>query len=243
MTRPPRVVSAAPRLKAKAQAQRRERRSRRTRQLMWLLAAATPVVAVVWLLVGSSAFAVKDITITGAKRLTTLEVQAALAVAPGTPLAKVDTDAAASRVRGLAPVASVQVERDWPRGLQVTVVERVAIVAVPQPQGVQLMDSTGTGFATVPRIPRGVVMLTTSSPAATKAAIAVLRSLPPAIKMQLASVRATTPEQVTLLLSRNRQVLWGGAVDNATKAQATLALLKMPGTVFDVSAPGVVTRR
>jgi cell division protein FtsQ len=243
MSRPPRVVSAAPRLKAKAQAERRARRSRLVRQLLWVLGAAAPVVAVVWLLVGSSAFAVKDITITGAQRLTPVEVRTALGVASGTPLAKVDTGEAASRVRELAPVASVEVARDWPHGLRVTVVERVPVVAVRQAKGWQLLDATGTAFAAVAQVPRGVVMLTTSSPPATTAALAVLTSLPAGIKAQLASVRASTPEQVTLLLTRNRQVLWGGAVDNATKAQATLALLKMPGTVFDVSAPGVVTRR
>jgi cell division protein FtsQ len=56
-------------------------------------------------------------------------------------------------------------------------------------------------------------------------------------------VRAPSPEQVTLVLRDGRQVLWGGPVDGATKASAVLALIGMPGHVYDVSAPGVVTTR
>ena len=92
-------------------------------------------------------------------------------------------------------------------------------------------------------MPRGVVPLVSSSPPATAAALAVLRSLPPALRARLGSVSATSAEQVTLLLADHRQVLWGGASDEATKAAAVMALLRMPGTVFDVSAKGVVTRR
>lgn len=45
------------------------------------------------------------------------------------------------------------------------------------------------------------------------------------------------------MLRDGRRLLWGGADDTALKAQAAEALLKMPGSVYDVSRPGVVTRR
>jgi hypothetical protein len=38
-------------------------------------------------------------------------------------------------------------------------------------------------------------------------------------------------------------VLWGGAGQTALKLEAAEVLLKMPGTVYDVSRPEVVTRR
>jgi hypothetical protein len=38
-------------------------------------------------------------------------------------------------------------------------------------------------------------------------------------------------------------VFWGGDGDTALKVAAAEALLKMPGTFYDVSRPAVVTRR
>jgi cell division protein FtsQ len=48
---------------------------------------------------------------------------------------------------------------------------------------------------------------------------------------------------VTLVLRDGRRVLWGGVDDTALKSAAAEALLKMPGSFYDVSRPGVVTRR
>ena len=60
---------------------------------------------------------------------------------------------------------------------------------------------------------------------------------------QVTAVRAPTPESVTLTLSRGRTVLWGGAEQPAAKAAALTALLRRPGTHYDVSTPSVVTVR
>lgn len=241
--RPRKVVSAAPRLRAKARAQRRDRWRRQLTRGLWAVALVAPVVAGVWVLVGSSLLAVRTVEVEGVRRLTAAQVLAAAGVVPGTPLAKVDTGTVAERVRTLAPVASVAVDRDWPRGLRLQVVERVPVAGVRQGSGFSLVDRTGTRFATVAALPRDVVPLDAASPAALAASLTVLQGLPPALKGQLGSVRASSPEQVTLLLRGGRTVLWGGATDGRTKAQALLVLLTMPGTVFDVSAPGVVTRR
>jgi cell division protein FtsQ len=99
----------------------------------------------------------------------------------------------------------------------------------------------------VATIPRGVFRLDVKDPGrsdpTTVAALSVLRSLPKGLLSALGSVRAASPEQVTLLMRGGRTVLWGGAADGPAKGAAALALLRLPGTVFDVSAPGVVTRR
>jgi cell division protein FtsQ len=198
---------------------------------------------VVWLLLFSPFLAVESVQVTGTGRLTVAQVQAAVGVRAGTPLARVDTAAVAARVRALPPVASVTISRGWPHVLRVVIVERVALVAVRRDGAYQLLDATGADIASTSTIPRGVVLLEAPAGDARRAALDVVRALPAALSAQLASVRAPTPEQVTLLLKDHRQVLWGGNADNGVKVSALLALLKMPGTVFDVSAPGVVTRR
>ena len=70
-----------------------------------------------------------------------------------------------------------------------------------------------------------------------------MTALPAPLLAQVGEVRAPTSEQVTLLLSGQRTVLWGGAEDSAAKASVLVALLRRPGTYYDVSTPSVVTVR
>jgi hypothetical protein len=56
-------------------------------------------------------------------------------------------------------------------------------------------------------------------------------------------LRAGSASSVTLLLRDGRRVFWGGDGDTTLKVEAAEALLRMPGTFYDVSRPAVVTRR
>jgi cell division protein FtsQ len=240
----PRVVSAAPRLQARAAAARRERRTSLLRRAGWVLIGVAPLALVAWLLLGTSLLGVHKVVVSGEHRLTASQIRSAADVPPGTPLARVDTSAVARRVRALAEVASVSVTRSWPNSLRVAVVERTAAVAVPRGKVYDLLDGAGVRFDTVTRVPRGVVVLQTSTDDATKvAALQVLRGLPVSLHRLLWSVRASSPQQVSLVLQGNRVVVWGSPDQAAQKAAATMALLKLPGRVYDVSSPDVVTRR
>lgn len=243
MNKPPRVVSAAPRLRAKAKQQRRERRLRVLRRAGWTVVAGAPFVAAGWVLLGSQLLALEKVSVTGTGRVTVAQVTSLVNVAPGTPLARVDTDAVALRLRALPPVASVTVTRNWPHELRVTIVERVVVAAQRQGAVYSLLDASGAKVAGSPVVPNGTVPLVSASPAATTAALHVLTTLPRDLRIRLGSVQAPSPEQITLILTDSRQIFWGGATDARVKAAAATALLKMPGTIFDVSAKGVVTRR
>jgi len=202
-----------------------------------------PLVVLGWVVLASSLLAVQRIVITGESRLSASQISQAVGVKEGTPLARVDTAAVTRRVRALAAVGSVTVSRGWPHALRVTVVERVPVVAVRHGSTWQLLDYSGTAVADVPVVPRGLFRLEAASPEATRAALTVLHGLPRGIAGRLGSLRATSPEQVTLVLRDGRRIVWGGPVNGAAKATAVLVLIRMPGTIFDVSAPGVVTRR
>ncbi len=245
VNRAPRVASAAPRLAARAHADRRARQSVWVRRGGWGLGICLPLVLLGWLVLGSSVLGVQKVVVTGEHRLTAAQISAVIDVPSGTPLARVDTAAVARRVRALAGVAGVTVTRSWPHGLNVAVIERVPVVAVPQGRTLLLLDTYGVQVATAKAVPAGVYPLTVpvTDRAATAAALEVLRGLPVVLRHELVSLTAASPEQVTLSLTHGRGVLWGGAQDGRAKALAVIALLKMPGTVFDVSAPGVVTRR
>ena len=112
--RPSPVVPAAPRLAARASAERAARRVRWAKRAGLALLAGLPVLAVAWVLLGSTWLAVDRVEVTGTARLSADDVRAAIALEPGTPLALVDTGQVADAVRRLPPVASVQVRRSWP---------------------------------------------------------------------------------------------------------------------------------
>ena len=67
--------------------------------------------------------------------------------------------------------------------------------------------------------------------------------MPPRLLAVVGTVRAATPEQVTLTLTDGRTVFWGGGEDSAAKASVLGALLSRPGRHYDVSTPSVVTVR
>lgn len=234
------------RLAAPAQAQRRARR-RLARRVGGCLLVLLPLAALAWVLLASTWLSVDRVEVLGTGRLTVAQVTAAAGVAPETPLARVDLDRVEAAVGRLAPVAAVEAHRSWPGSVRVEVTERTAVAGVAGPDGVMLVDGKGVAFATEPTLPTGVVRLEVddarSTDPATRAALEVFLALPPELQSEVRTVRADSAASVQLVLPDGRKVVWGAPGDTATKAAATSALLTMPGTVFDVSAPGVVVSR
>jgi cell division protein FtsQ len=252
---PPVVAPVGPRLAARVRAERAGRRRTWRRRLRRLLLVLLPVAALGWVLLLSPLLAVDRVQVTGTGRLSAEQVGEVAAVQLGTPLARVDAGATAARVRTLEPVADVRVKRVWPATVRIDVTERVpvsgALVGRDGADGVLLVDAAGVGFATEPALPPGLPRLEVAQPGpddpTTRAALRVLLELPADLGSQVAVVRASTPSDVSLVLGDGRTVVWGApgssAEDTATRAAAVTALLRMPGSEFDVSAPGVAVRR
>jgi cell division protein FtsQ len=243
----PAVVAAGPRLEARARAERAGRRRRWGRAVLRGLLLVVPVVLLGWLFLASPWLAVERYQVTGAQRLTPEQVVQAAAVELGTPLARVAHGQARDRIRQLAPVDDVRVRRVWPTTLRIDVTERVAVAGAAGAGGVTLVDGQGVSFATEPGLPTGLPRLEVPDPGpddpTTRAVLSVLRDLPPELSAQVRVLRASTPSDVAFELVDGRTVVWGAAGDTGTKAPAVLALLRMPGEVYDVSAPGVAVRR
>jgi cell division protein FtsQ len=246
-SRPDKVVPATARLKAKAKAERWARRRRVLRRTGLVAAGLAPLALLAWVLLMSPLLAVRHGVVSGTARLSPEQVRLAADVARGTPLARIDAGAVVRRVESLRAVADVSVVRAWPSTLKLRVVERRPVVGVVTKEGVTLVDAAGVPFAAAPALPPGVVRLQVARPGptdpTTRAALDVLAVLPQPMRGRVRIVRAASPSSVTLVLRDGRRVLWGGVDDTALKAAAAEALLKMPGTVYDVSRPGVVTRR
>lgn len=225
----------------------RHRRMRAAAPWLAALVALALAALVGWVVYGTSLLGVRAVAVRGNSLVTADQVRAAARVPAGAALASIDLRAVAARVRTLAPVRVATVTRDWPSTVVIAVAERVPVAVLRRPdKRYDLIDAAAVVFATVPA--RGalpVVQLTAPGPddPTTVAALRVLASLTGVLRDQLVTLVATAPTRIRLELAGSRQVIWGDASQNETKARVATSLLSRPGKVIDVSAPDVVTVR
>lgn len=230
--------------------------TRRSARRWWwaaggFVAAAAAGAAGAWIVLGSPVFGVTQVSVEGTQTVAPHAVRAAAAVVPGTPLARVDTDAVADRVAGLARVADVAVVRRWPRTLAVVVEERAAVAVVREradgaPARLRLVDGEGVAFARVADPPDRLPRLEADGKdpqQSLQAALAVLDALPAPLARQVRVITASTPDDVTLELDDGPTVVWGSADRSERKALVLGAIMRRPADVYDVSAPDVPTTR
>jgi cell division protein FtsQ len=140
---------------------------------IFVLAAVVILAVAVWGVLGSSLLVVRSVVVhtgaaPGATAVPRAEVVSAAHVAPGTPLARVNTAAVAQRVEGITQVLSAKVSRDWPDTLVITITGRTPALAVPAAGGgFTLVDRFGVTVGQVTRRPPGIAVLAAAPPAAT----------------------------------------------------------------------------
>jgi cell division protein FtsQ len=201
----------------------------------------------VWALLGSALLGVRTVSVRGERTVTAEQVARAAAIPVGTPLARLDTAAAAARIEELPAVASVHVRRGWPNTVVVTIEERTPVAVAARGVGYALVDAEGYPYRTVASRPAGLPLIRVAEPKAgdpaTQAALTVASALTPRLRAVVSAVLATTPQRVEVRLTDGRVVFWGTAEDSDRKATIATALLGESGKRIDVSAPDVVTVR
>ncbi len=234
---------------------RRGRPRGRRRRALQLAGAAAAVVVLAWLLLAGPVLAVRAVHVDGLVSLPADQVQEAAGIGSGTPLLRVDVDTAEARVARLPQVASVEVTRDWPDSVVITVVERVPVAVVGEPGRRSLVAADGVLFDMVTgETPDGVVPLDVASPGpddpATRAGIAALGALPTAVREDVSAASASGPDDITLTLTDGTLVRWGDASESRAKSAALVGLLEQirsgalePAGTIDVSAPDAVVLR
>jgi len=184
---------------------------------------------------------VRHVEVRGVSGERAQQVRTAAAAPMGEPLLRADTSLLAARVQRLPFVAAVDVGRGWPRTLVVTVDARTPAAAVPVPGGgYELVDPSGVPYAHASSAPHGlpVIRLTDGAPEhpTLVAALAVLRQLPGTLRTKVTAVTASSPDAVTLTISK-KTVVWGSADDTERKARIFSALRRTKASVYDVSSP------
>jgi cell division protein FtsQ len=222
---------------------------RRRRALRWAVAVVAVVVLVLaggWVALGTDVLAARSVDVVGNRSLADSDVRRAAAVPMGTPLARLDTRAVARRVRTLAPVDTVSVERTWPHTVTVRLTERTPVAYVPSGSGGVLLDRSGVAYRRVPSRPAGlpvVKMPGSASPSERRAAATVAAALTGALRQRLVAIEVPESDRITLRLSKGLTVRWGSADRSDRKATVTTALLSKDASLIDVTSPEVVTVR
>lgn len=201
-----------------------------------------------YLLLGSELFVVKTVSVTGTSSVSATRVRDVAEVPLRAPLVRVDTDAIKHRVLAALPsLDTVTVRRSWPSTVRLAVVEREPVAVTERSGHYRLIDREGVPYRAVSKPPKGMVVLALAHPgpddAATRAALEVLLALPDDLRDQVRTISAPTPQQVTLALTKDREVVWGGAQDSARKAKVLAAVLHRDGERYDISGGNVVTVR
>ncbi|WP_377641931.1 cell division protein FtsQ/DivIB [Oryzobacter terrae] len=215
--------------------------------LTWLLAVAV-VAGLAWVVGWSTLLGVRDVEVVGVTGEEATAVAELVEVPTGTPLARVDTDAVADRVRERITVAEVSVRRAWPGTLSVEVVPRTAALVVKNPQGrLEVVDAEGVAFREVAKAPAGVPLVTaTGSKGTTREALqsslALLDALPHDLADDVRAVTVSSADLVTFTLG-TRTVVWGSGEESPRKVAILRALLTTKAKVIDVSAPDTPVTR
>ncbi|SJN08367.1 Cell division protein FtsQ [Leucobacter sp. 7(1)] len=214
---------------------RRERQrftlaARRRRRAWWIVLSA---VGTLVLFVAVGAFtplmAVRDVQVVGAVNVDEAAVAEALSRFDGVPLALVDD---AEVHRALEPFPVIQryaVERTPPHTMTVRIEERVPVISLPVEGGIGQYDAAGVLLGVQEAAPAGVPLGTNAvadlSSGAFRSAARALRDMPAELRAVIASVSATSAQDVTFVLTDGIEVLWGDAEQTKRKAMVLSAML------------------
>ncbi len=199
-----------------------------------------------WVVFFSSWLATEQVDVGGTHVVSSDEVRQAAEIDLGTPLVRVDLDAARERIEALPAVDSATVHRSWPHTIEITVTERVPLATVLRRGQWLAMDDEGVLFRPTP-IRDAALPIVALSPSADDSArhevASVVAALPNNLMAQTRRVRARSMDSITLYLADGRSVRWGSAAESQRKVEVLAILLKQKAAVYDVSAPEQPTTR
>jgi cell division protein FtsQ len=212
----------------------------------WLLAGAGVVVAVcgaVYVGGWTSVMGVQDILVEGTEAGATQQIVQTAGIAEGTPMMRVDVRAATARLADLPQVAAVDVRREWPRRVVITITARQAVAIQKAGERWELLDANGVPFAVAAQRPKNLpVVERASDEAVNTAMLKALAGMSPQVRAEVASVSATSPTSIQFTLrKRDAVVNWGSAEESEYKSQVLEVLLGVEAGWYDVSNPDTPT--
>jgi cell division protein FtsQ len=183
-------------------------------------------------------------------RVTTEDLLRVSGIAKGQRLLEVSTDDVASRIGEIPWIADARVERILPSKIRIEVIERKPAMVVFTPAGPYLVDAEGVvlqqgteNLVNVVDLPDAVVSPGKPMRSAEFAhALKIFNALPREIRGRVASIRASTVDSITVVLSGGEAIFYGAAEQLEDKNYAAQALLGAApsgtgGRIIDVRVP------
>lgn len=223
-------------------------KSQRRKRWFWVAGITAALVFIIWVIFSSSLLSVSRVQVNGTGAVSAAQIRQASGVETGTPLARLNSDAIAAKVKKIPAIATAKVKLNWPHEVVITVVERSAVVTVMIDGEPWVVDRTGTPYMPVSELPGGKVNavppLSVKSPGpgdlATRSAVQIVEAVPPDIRATIASVDAISPAKISFKLTDGRTIIWGTPDQSARKGSLLPALLSHDGSVFDISSPNQI---
>jgi cell division protein FtsQ len=163
------------------------------KRLKWALIVAIVIAVIVGGLavLGSSLFAVKNVEVEGAVYTDDRALAAVVEVLEGTPVLRVDADAAEETLEKIPWVESARVTTDFPHGAKIEIRERVPVVAFEAADDrYRVIDAEGRVLDVLRGRPVHYLVLSSDDPPA----LAAGQFAPPGFAAAASMVAAMTPE-------------------------------------------------
>ena len=223
---------------------------RRRLRVLIILAAFLGVLLLGWGVTRSPFLDVDHVRVSGTVHTTPADITNASGIHTGMAMFDVDSGDATARLRAVPWILRAHVERQWPATVNITVVERAPVAAVPAKTGIAVVDRTGRVIVVAPAAPPGLVTLLGLPPAGPPSStvggrapdlLAVVQAMPPQVAQRVAAVVAADSGQVELRLKSSGVVRLGPPDQLADKMLATQTVLTQVDlsrlAVLDVRVP------
>ena len=235
------------------------RRAAGRKRLRWVAAGLGVVLVVIAALavLGSSLFAVDAVEVEGAVYTDEARLAAVVDDLEGTPVLRVDTDAAERELEAIPWVEDAQVHTDFPHGATIEIRERSPAATFEGPDGRwRVIDGDGRVLDVLDGQPVEYLLVLSADPPSSEAgqfapqgfgaAASLVQALTPELRARAQSV-SVTPDgsDLRLLLDDGLEVRFGAAQDLVTKlVRLQTRLDQLEGGAFsyvDVSTNEVTT--
>lgn len=235
---------------ADLRARAREKRRARWTLILYRLAAALAVIAVVaagiWVVWFSPIFALNanNLTITGSSDdFDDSAVVAQVEAQAGIPLLRVDLAAIEAAAAEDPAVLEAEASLDWPTGVQVEITRRVPVFAVEHGSTYDYVATDGVTVSSGNASVGDLLILSMDGYGTDRAAeqielaVAVYSNLGEDLLEQVESLKVTG-RSVSLLLTSGATVVWGTEADSDLKGQILdLLVAEVSASTYDVSDP------
>ena len=211
-----------------------------------LLSSFAVLILVVIATLTTPLLAVQQLRVTGLKSISEKQVTKALKDQIGVPLALVSQQHVVDALASFNRIESVSLVAELPHTLRVAITERSPIAIVVVAGVAYLYDPAGIRLDVAHSSDMYPVINSSGEPstsASFKEAIAVLLALPQSLLSKVASVNATSQDNVTLQLRgySGQRIIWGDSSEGILKSRVLSALMAnqkpTDRVTYDVSSP------